>query len=54
MAADKKSTTHIESIRHTDKRANIPTEERREVMVNDSVRPWLRASVIMICIKRCV
>ncbi len=39
MARTKKTTTKVESIRHKDKRANIPTEELRDFVVEEELAP---------------
>lgn len=39
MARNKKTTTKVESIRHKDKRANIPTEELRDFVVEEELAP---------------
>ncbi|HVB59374.1 MAG TPA: DNA methyltransferase [Candidatus Acidoferrales bacterium] len=39
MARNKKTTTQVESIKHKDKRANIPTEELRDFMAEDEKAP---------------
>ncbi len=39
MARNKKATTQIESIRHKDKRANIPTEELRDFVADEELAP---------------
>src|SRR3989304_5977065 len=36
---DKKNTTQVESIRHKDKRTNIPTEELRDFVADDEHAP---------------
>ena len=39
MARNKKTTTQVESIKHKDKRANIPTEELRDFVVEEELAP---------------
>ena len=40
MARTKKPTsTQVESLRHKDKRANIPTEELRDFVADDELAP---------------
>src|SRR5216683_4749194 len=39
MARNKKTTTQVESIRHKDKRKNIPTEELRDFVADDEHAP---------------
>src|SRR5216683_5945092 len=39
MARNKKTTTQVESIRHKDKRKNIPTEELRDFVADDERAP---------------
>jgi len=39
MARSKKTTTQVESIRHKDKRTNIPTEELRDFVAEDEKAP---------------
>jgi adenine-specific DNA-methyltransferase len=39
MARNKKTTTQVESIKHKDKRANIPTEELRDFIADDELAP---------------
>ncbi len=39
MARTKKTTTQVASIRHKDKRANIPTEELRDFVADEELAP---------------
>ena len=39
MAKKKNTATKVESIRHKDKRKNIPTEELRDFVAEDEARP---------------
>ena len=39
MARNKKTTTQVESIKHKDKRTNIPTEELRDFVADDELAP---------------
>src|ERR1700730_3896923 len=39
MAKRKSAATKVESIRHKDKRANIPTEELRDFVADDELAP---------------
>ena len=39
VARNRKTTTQIASIRHTDKRANIPTEELRDFVADQELVP---------------
>ena len=39
MAKKKTTPTKVESIRHKDKRANIPTEELRDSVAGDELAP---------------
>ncbi len=39
MARNKKTTTKVESIKHKDKRTNIPTEELRDFVVEEELAP---------------
>src|SRR5713101_3589940 len=39
MARNKKTATQVESLRHKDKRANIPTEELRDFVADDELTP---------------
>ncbi len=39
MARNKKTTTQVESIKHKDKRANIPTEELRDFVADEELAP---------------
>ncbi|MGH9899592.1 MAG: site-specific DNA-methyltransferase, partial [Pyrinomonadaceae bacterium] len=39
MARNKRITTQVESIKHKDKRANIPTEELRDFVADEEIAP---------------
>ena len=39
MAKKKTDSAKVESIRHKDKRANIPTEELRDFVADDELAP---------------
>lgn len=39
MARNKKTSTPVESVKHKDKRANIPTEELRDFVAEDEKKP---------------
>ena len=39
MTRNKKTATQVESLRHKDKRANIPTEELRDFVADDERAP---------------
>lgn len=39
MVRNKKAITQVESIKHKDKRANIPTEELRDFVADEELAP---------------